>query len=82
MITLVNATVDTIMEGLLHGMGCDNCGGVMTKDEAESSDNIAIVICSSCKKKVRFDLKEYPRSVIGVILDEGAAFNESDKSEE
>ena len=81
MITLGNFTIDTIMDGLLNGIGCDNCNGIMKKDEEASSDDMVIVVCSSCKKKIQFDLTEYPRSVMGVILDEGTNLDESDKGE-
>ena len=81
MITLGNFTIDTIMDGLLNGIGCDNCDGIMKKDEETSSDDMIVVICPSCKKKVQFDLKEYPRFVKGVILDEGTILDESDKDE-
>lgn len=81
MITLGNVTIDTIMDGLLNGIGCDNCDGIMEKDEKISSDDIVVIICPVCKKKVQFDLKEYPRSIMGVILDEGTIPDETDKGE-
>lgn len=81
MITLGNVTIDTIMDGLLNGIGCDNCDGIMEKDEKTSSDDIIVVICPVCKKKVQFDLKEYPQSIMGVVLDEGTILDENDKDE-